>query len=259
VGNKIDMLGEKYGKLTVKEISDYRGKNNRDIYYICDCDCGNKNIQVMGTSLRRKNKPTLNCKECGDKKKVKHGMKGTRLYKIWDSMKQRCFNANNEYYYRYGGRGITISDEWLGKCGFNNFMEWSYANGYNENLTIDRKDNDGNYEPSNCRWVSMKIQANNKSINKLIEYKGITKTLSQWAEEFDIPYVTFVKRIDSGWDIERALKEEVTQKRKKIININGKNYTYEELSKITGYAYKTLFKKLNQGVTYENLLEMRKI
>lgn len=248
------MIGKKFGKLTVLELSDYRGVNNRDKYYICQCDCGEV-VQLMGTSLRRKGRPTLNCKQCGNKKKEKHGMVGSRLYKIWDGMKQRCLNENDVNYHYYGGRGIKICNEWLDKeVGMLNFKEWSLTNGYNESLTIDRINNNGDYEPSNCRWVDMKVQANNKSINKLITYKGVTKTLSQWSEEYNIPYVTFVKRIDSGWDIERALTDKVTQKRKKLVEIEGELYTYEQLGEMCGVTAHTIVTRYSRGKRGKELI-----
>jgi hypothetical protein len=254
-GSKINMIGKKIGKLTVIKESEYRGESGRDIYYICDCDCGNKNVQIMGTALRRKERPTLNCKECGNKKKTKHGMVGTKIYKAWDSMKQRCFNKNNHAYLRYGGRGITISDEWLGEEGFINFMEWSYKNGFSDDKSIDRIDNDGNYEPSNCRWVDMKTQGNNKSINTLIEYNGATKTLSQWADEYEIPYVTFVKRIELGWDIERALTQEVIHKElNKLIEIDNNFYTYKEISEKFNINTNTLRGRYAKGLRGKELV-----
>ncbi len=248
------MIGKKFGKLLVLELSEYRGKNNRDKYYICQCDCGEV-MRALGTALRRKERPTLNCKKCGNKKKEKHGMVGSRLYKIWDGMKQRCLNENDVSYHYYGGRGVKICDEWLDeKVGMLNFKDWSLTNGYNESLTIDRINNNGDYEPSNCRWVDMKVQANNKSINKLITYKGVTKTLSQWAEEYNVPYVTFVKRINYGWDIERALNDEVTQKRKKLIEIEGNFYTYEQLGEMCGVTAHTIVNRYYRGKRGKELI-----
>lgn len=99
---------------------------------------------------------------------VKHGKKNTRLYRIWLQMKNRCFNIRTNRYKDYGGRGITVCDEW--KNDFTKFYDWSILNGYQENLTIDRIDNDGNYEPSNCRWVTVKIQNRNSRSNHLITF-----------------------------------------------------------------------------------------
>ena len=249
------MIGKRFGKLTVLELSEYRGGNNRDKYYICQCDCG-EITQLMGTAIRRKNRPTLNCKQCGDKKKVKHGMRGTKLYKAWDSMKYRCYNENCNHYKIYGGRGIIVCDEWLDKeNGFLNFMNWSFENGFDEYKSIDRIDNDGNYEPDNCRWTDTKTQANNKSVNKIITYKGESKTMSQWAEEFKIRYGTFVKRLENGWNMERALNEPVIPKENnKLININEECYTYKEISEKFGININTLRVRYSQGIRGKDLI-----
>lgn len=247
----IEMIGRKFGKLTVLELSEYRGKNSRDNYYLCQCDCGSESFETLGTALRRTNKPTLNCRDCGNKKKQKYGnkVKGTKLYKAWDAMKQRCYNERNNFYFRYGGRGIIICNEWLNENGFINFMNWSLENGFDENKSIDRIDNDGNYEPSNCRWTDMKTQGNNKSINKIIEYDGIRKTMSQWAEEYEIPYGTFVKRLEFGWDMERSLNEKVIHKElNKLIEIDGEFLTYKEIGEKYDININTLRARFAKGM-----------
>ena len=126
-------------------------------------------------------------------KRFKHGMIHTRLYSIWHCMKVRCYIKSCLSYKNYGGRGIKICDEW--KNDFISFYNWSLANGYKDNLTIDRIDVNGNYEPSNCRWVSKKEQDNNRRTNRFIEYNGIKKTIQQWAEEKGINTYTLRKRI----------------------------------------------------------------
>lgn len=110
--------------------------------------------------------------------------KTPRLYEVWRSMKKRCLLPTNDYYYRYGGRGITICDEWM---DFPVFAEWAYANEYDENApkgqcTLDRIDNDGNYEPSNCRWATRKQQENNVSTNVKVEFEGEVRTIAEWAD-----------------------------------------------------------------------------
>lgn len=136
--------------------------------------------------------------------KEKHGLSGTRIYRIWSNMKRRCLNPKAENYNRYGGRGITVCDEW--KNDFMSFYNWSMENGYQEYLTIDRIDNDGNYEPSNCRWATTKDQENNRGdFNIIVTYKGKTQTLMQWAEETKLPFATLRYRIvESKWPVEDA-------------------------------------------------------
>lgn len=109
-----------------------------------------------------------------------HGLSSTRIYNIWIDMKKRCYNTKSNRYKRYGGRGITVCDEWLHNPKA--FFEWSIENGYADNLTIDRIDNDGNYEPGNCRWITQKEQQRNTSRNRFITANGVRKTMAEWAE-----------------------------------------------------------------------------
>lgn len=135
-----------------------------------------------------------------------HNGKGTRLYRIWKIMKTRCYNKNFHKYRRYGGRGITVCEEW--KNSFIEFRKWALDNGYAEDLTIDRIDNNGNYEPSNCRWVSIKTQANNRSSCHYITYQGETHTIAEWANIKGLKFNTLISRLNIyHWDIERALNE----------------------------------------------------
>lgn len=126
-------------------------------------------------------------------KRFKHGMIHTRLYSIWHCMKVRCYIKSCLSYHNYGGRGITICNEW--KNDFMSFYNWAINNGYNDTLTIDRIDVNGNYEPSNCRWANKKEQDNNRRTSCFIEYNGIKKTVQQWAEEKGINNNTLRKRI----------------------------------------------------------------
>ena len=120
-------------------------------------------------------------------------------------MKSRCYNPKEEHYYRYGGRGITVCNEWLGENGFMNFVKWAKENGYKEGLSLDRIDNDGNYEPSNCRWVSYKVQNNNKRNNFLVTIYNRTQTLSEWCDEKNLNYSKIQSRLKRGWLLEDAM------------------------------------------------------
>lgn len=131
-----------------------------------------------------------------------------RIYHIWTRMKARCYNPKDKSYCNYGERGIRICEEWM---FFDEFYLWSVNNGYEPELSIDRINVNEDYKPENCRWVSRKIQSNNKRNNRMITYNGRTMTLTQWANETSIRPHTLRKRIESGWDIEKALFQEVDQ------------------------------------------------
>lgn len=136
--------------------------------------------------------------------KVKHGKCGTSIYRRYNHMKDRCYNKNNKDYKDYGGRGITICKEWLDD--FMTFYDWSTSNGYNDTLTIDRIDVNGNYEPNNCRWVDMKQQSRNRRSNRLFTINGETRCLMEWCEILGLKYKTVATRIYTNkWTVEKAL------------------------------------------------------
>lgn len=145
---------------------------------------------------------------------VNNYSRGTKLHCIWKQIKQRCYNKNNKNYKNYGGRGIKVCTEWQGVNGFLNFKSWSMNNGYKEGLSIDRINNDGNYEPANCRWVTDIEQANNKRQNVIVEYKGERKTLAQWSRDLNIPYSRLQTRHYKGY----SDKEIIEGKKKTIWN-----------------------------------------
>lgn len=172
---------------------------------------------------------------------MKHGMVGTRIYNIWKDMKKRCYCKTRKDYARYGGRGITVCDEWL--HNFQAFYSWAMANGYKDDLTIDRIDVNGNYEPSNCRWITKYQQASNTRRNHLITYKGKTQTLTQWAREYDIPDTTLYGRLSKRhMTMEQALTTPIAHQHN--ITFDGKTKTLNQWAKQTGISYSTLHKRI---------------
>lgn len=146
----------------------------------------------------------------------KDGRKNTRLYRIWENMKTRCYNDHSAQYKDYGARGITVCDEW--KDNFQAFYNWSISHGYADNLTIDRKDNNAGYSPDNCRWATMVEQCNNRRNNHIVTINGQGKTLREWSEQFNINYHTVQDRLKRGWNEIDALTTPVQSKfRKKVV------------------------------------------
>lgn len=135
-----------------------------------------------------------------------HGGTGTRLHKIWLSMRERCYRVNHTYYKNYGGRGIKICDEWQ---TFEPFRDWAMSHGYADNLTIDRIDYDGDYSPDNCRWSTMKEQQNNKRSNRVVAYRGKKYTLTELAEKSGLKKTTLKERLNMGWSVEDAVNRPV--------------------------------------------------
>lgn len=148
----VNIVRKKYGYWTVLE----RSKNiNGRSSWLCECKCGNKKV-IKLSDLRNGRSRSCGClrRETTSKNFKTHGLIHSKLFSIWSCMKTRCYDLNVSNYERYGGRGITICEEWLND--FMNFYDWAMRNGYKDNLTIDRKNNDDNYEPSNCRWATIK-------------------------------------------------------------------------------------------------------
>ena len=210
-----DLTNQRFGKLIVIERVENNKKGNAQ--WLCKCDCGNKKI-VTGINLRRKHVQSCGClrleKISGSNCCLyKHGKTNSRLYTTWHNMKERCLNKKNSRYKYYGARGIKICDEW--KNDFMNFYNWAISNGYKDNLTIDRINVNGNYEPLNCRWITIKQQCNNRRNNHLITYNGKTQTMMEWAEFYNINYDILRFRLKKGWSIEKALTERSNNELKK--------------------------------------------
>ena len=193
----IDLTGQTFGRLTVIE---RRGNQNAHATWLCSCSCG-RMVVVASGSLRHGT--TLSCGCLHRDKQTTHGLSKTQLYSVWCSIKDKCKNITHESYINYGGRGISYCKEWE---DFLPFYEWAINNGYKKGLTIDRIDVNGDYTPSNCRWVTMQAQQRNKRNNRLITYKGEAHCVSEWAEITGINRNTINSRLRLGYDIEKVLR-----------------------------------------------------
>lgn len=151
--------------------------NRKRRFGLYECPICKNSYKARTDSI--KNRHSTKCIKCNHKSKETHGMFYSKIYKVWNTMKQRCLNIKSKYYINYGGRGITIADEWL---KFESFYEWALNNNYKDGLTIDRIDNNKGYFPDNCRWVDMNIQARNKRIckNNTSGFKGVNKNKNNW-------------------------------------------------------------------------------
>lgn len=225
MGRKLkNLAGQKFGKLTI--LNDYR-RDKGLTYWLCRCDCGDsidKYIQYNNL----KSGSTVSCGCIRDEIDInkKHGYAGTRIYTIWKNMIRRCINPKNSAYPDYGGRGIKVCSEWLiedNDEGLRNFVNWANTSGYEDNLTIDRIDVDGDYEPCNCKWSTYQEQMNNKRNNVYIEINGTSKTLAEWARFSELPLKRIHSRISRGWkgqDIIKPITERVAKKQSGISNIH---------------------------------------
>lgn len=202
----VDIKGQKFGRLTALERvgADSWGKSK----WRCHCDCG-KDTVVLLSDIRGGKTRSCGClaRDLSKKRRpsnITHGGSRTRLYTIWRDMRSRCYNQKDICYPRYGGRGIKICDEWLNDFGA--FQAWAFASGYEDGLTIDRIENDGDYRPDNCRWATHKAQANNRCSNKTITINGETHTLAEWSALSGVDKNTILSRVQRGWTPDRLLE-----------------------------------------------------
>ena len=213
-----DVTGQKFNMLTAIKIVGKRQKAN---LWLCLCECGQETHAIV-SQLTRGDRTSCGCKRKHsrgprpdlsqrNKDRATHSMTGNYTYSSWKAMKARCFDKKDKDYPRWGGRGITVCDEWR-----NSFVEFYKDMGERpKSHSIDRINNDGNYEPGNCRWAIQKTQSNNTRKNYYIEYMGRTQTAKQWAEELNkVEYKTILYRLRTGWDTHAALTTPSTIKRK---------------------------------------------
>lgn len=182
-----------YGRLTTIEC--VGTSRDRHKIWRCRCICGNEKL-VSSRDLKSGNTKSCGCLVKEQKTRYSHGKHGTRLYRIWQTMKARCKYATHVDADYYCDKGITVCDEWANS--FEAFEKWADKNGYKDNLTIDRINCNGNYEPNNCRWATPKVQCNNKGNNRVLTINGEQKTVTQWSEISGVNRYTIYKRLNRG-------------------------------------------------------------
>ena len=202
--NLQDITGRTYGRLTViKRVENLPGVLSPR--WLCKCECGNEKV-VRGDYLRSGVTTSCGCyrKERVQAAVTKHGLYKSRLYRIWARMKTRCLTPTADGYRDYGARGIAICDEW--RDNFESFYDWAMSHGYRDDMTIDRINNDGNYEPSNCRWATRREQQNNTRRTIRLTIKGETHTISEWSDLTGICRATIYNRFRNYWPSDRLLE-----------------------------------------------------
>ena len=227
---KIEMVGRRYGRLVVM-------KQGEKLYghiltWVCRCDCGNFKT-IRGDKLRNGESKSCGCymRESASERFTKHGGRKTKLYGVWQGMLNRVNNPNNERYDSYGGRGIKVCERWRDFANFRSDMGGSYTPG----LTLERIDNDGDYEPANCRWATWREQAANKRNSHIVSYRGKKVHLAGATQEMGENYGTIHSRINVyGWDAERALTEEV--RRARLIEFRGYSANGSKWARLLGVS-----------------------
>lgn len=236
MGKIVDLTEMTFGRLKVIEFAGIA--KNRKALWKCECSCENHTIIIVqGSNLRNGNTQSCGCLHKEKFTGYKHGYKHTKLYGVWCGMKSRCQNPNSDSYKNYGGRGIRVCKEWQ---TFEPFYKWSVDTGYQEGLTIERKDVNGDYCPENCCWATQKVQANNTRTNHFIEYKGKRQTLQQWEEEAGLP---IGQRLSYGWTLEESIETPLNNNYR-VYEFNGEKHTIAEWSKIANIKYGTLYNRL---------------
>lgn len=200
MGQIINLVGKRFGKLVVISWAGL-DKTSRSIWN-CRCDCGQFAI-TCASSMKAGHKTSCGCLAHSGEFKITHGKTESKIYKIWTSMKTRCYNTNDESYLRYGKRGIFICDRWL---DFQNF--YADMGDPPPSHSIERRDNNGPYCPENCEWATILTQSNNKRTNRFFTYNGETKTPAQWSRQLGINLGTLYGRLET-WPVEKALSTPV--------------------------------------------------
>jgi hypothetical protein len=208
VSKFIDLTGDVFGKLRVMKA--VWSEKHKQTCWECLCDCGNLIVR-RGSDLRGGKIKSCGCynretlKERAKNRNTRHGMYGTRQYEAWRAMMKRCYNKKCDSYKYYGERGISVCEKWH---SFNGFWD-DMKNGYQDDLTLERKDNNKGYHRDNCRWATIAEQNVNKRSVRQITYNGKTQTIVQWSKDLNINYGTLISRIYKGWPIEKALSTPV--------------------------------------------------
>jgi hypothetical protein len=252
-----DMIGKRFNRWVVLSFS-HKDEWNQQFYF-CRCDCGIEKL------VEKRNMVNNLSKSCGCLKKeiqrdlrTKHGMFKTKEYRAWRSMQDRCYNKKTKQYHNYGGRGIEVCKEWIG-----NFEQFYKDMGKSpENTSLDRIDNNGNYSKENCRWATIKEQANNRATNTKITINGETKNIKEWAQIIGVSCTCLAYRVKTGRTEDELLLKKVVpkyakikhKKNNRIITLKGETKTLTEWADTLGIAKSTMHHRMTYGWTEEEIL-----
>lgn len=237
---------QKFGRLTVRQFIGLRGRRP---LWLCDCACG-RTVEATTNALTRTDDPRQSCgclsREVLAARNQRHGLSHTPEYAVWSGIKQRCLNARSKAYQNYGGRGVTICDRWV--HSFENFLE-DMGPKPSPQHTIERQDNNGNYEPGNCRWATATEQGRNKRNNRLLEFDGARLTVPEWAERLGVKQDTLYMRLHRGWSVADVLTAPL--KERHFITWRGETKTLTEWANELGILPITLCARFRIGWTVE--------
>lgn len=210
-------VGQKFGMLRITSVGNpanrWDGRNRATLNWACDCG---KTGNTAAYEIISGHSTSCGCYRYirVRQKNTKHGQSYNPIYQVWAGMVERCRNPNCIGYYNYGGRGIKVCDEWINNSSA--FIKWALENGYSPGLELDREDNNGDYSPKNCRFVTRLQNSRNKRTSHFIEYKGQRKTISEWCEILSLGYSIIFRRLQRGWTVELALGKPENYKLKNI-------------------------------------------
>lgn len=258
----LDLTGKKFGRLTALCVDHIKYKEPRRlgsvVYWKCKCDCGKYSVVTTG-ALRGGKIKSCGClqREMASTSNKTHGKSKSDIFKVWVKIKERCINKNCKDFKYYGGRGITICDEW--KNDFMSFYNWAMNNGYKKGLSFERIDNNNGYSPSNCKMATKKEQANNTRRNVFIDYDGEKKTIPLWCDEFGCNQHLIRDRIFYNYNIQEAIlipKNKGKNYKKLITDINKnlkiKEYVMWHKKTFIKETLESLLKKLEEEISEYN-------
>lgn len=251
--SKDDFTGRRFGRLTV--LCADNGNRQRNMW-LCQCDCGNKK-SVRGDHLISGATKSCGCynRYLASKRQKTHGMTGSPEYSAWRHMIARCESPLDSRFHCYGARGIKVCDRWKGRDGFQNFLN-DIGPRPSPEYSIDRINNNGNYEPSNCKWSNRIEQANNKSKSMFITYQGETKTLRAWARELGLKYKRVWERMKYyGWSFEKAINMDARETVRRLVEYKGSTKVLAQWCQELHLPYSTIKNRLDNGWSVERAFE----